>query len=54
MLISHRYRFICTKTVKTAGTSVENFFEEFCMPEGEWTESHGRDEYESPTGIISY
>lgn len=54
MLISHRYRFIYTKTSKTAGTSVESFFEEFCMPQGEWIESHSRDEYESPTGIIGY
>ena len=54
MLISHRYRFIYTKTTKTAGTSVESFFEEFCMPDGEWTESHRRDEYVSPAGVVGY
>lgn len=54
MLISHRYRFIYTKTAKTAGTSVESFFERFCMSEGEWTQSHARDEYESPSGVIGY
>ena len=52
MLVSHRYRFIYTKTFKTASTSVEAYFERFCMPEGEWTPSHGRDEYVSATGII--
>lgn len=52
MLISHRKRFIYTKTVKTAGTSVESYFEPFCMSEGEWTESHSRDEYLSEAGII--
>jgi len=54
MLISHRKRFIFTKTVKTAGTSVESYFERFCMPEGDWQQSHGRDEYESATGIIGH
>ena len=54
MLISHRKQFIFTKTVKTAGTSVESYFEKYCMPEGEWQESHGRDEYISEEGIIGY
>lgn len=54
MLISHRKKFIFTKTVKTAGTSVESFFEPFCMPEGEWSASHHRDEYISNSGIIGY
>ena len=52
MLISHKYQFIYTKTVKTAGTSIEVYFEPFCMPEGEWQFSHKRDEYSSPAGII--
>ena len=52
MLISHRKEFIFTKTVKTAGTSVESYFERYCMPDGEWSESHGRDEYVSDAGII--
>ena len=54
MLVSHRHKFIYTKTAKTAGTSVESFFEPFCMPEGEWEQSHARDAYESDAGIIGY
>lgn len=54
MLISHRKKFIYMKTVKTAGTSVESFFERYCMPEGEWVFSHGREEYESDSGVIGY
>ncbi|KAA3617227.1 MAG: hypothetical protein D8M58_03435 [Calditrichaeota bacterium] len=54
MLISHRKKFIYTKTSKTAGTSVESYFEKFCMPEGEWEFSHGREEYISATGIIGF
>lgn len=52
MLVSHRHKFIYTKTAKTAGTSVEAFFERFCMEEGEWEPSHARSEYESPNGIV--
>lgn len=33
MLISHRYRFIYFKTIKTAGTSVEVALEPLCQPE---------------------
>ena len=54
MLVSHRYRFIYTKTMKTGGTSVESYFERFCMPDGEWTQSHGREEYVSDAGIIGF
>lgn len=54
MLVSHRYRFIYTKTVKTAGTSVESYFEPYCMKEGEWSFSNQRDEYISDAGIIGY
>ncbi len=32
MLVSHRHRFIYLKTKKTAGTSVELYFQPFCMP----------------------
>ena len=52
MLISHRKKFIYTKTVKTAGTSVESFFEKYCMPEKEWEFVHGRDQYVGTEGII--
>lgn len=54
MLISHRYKFIYTKTAKTAGTSVESYFERFCMADNEWQFSHAREEYESEHGIIGY
>jgi len=52
MLISHRKNFIFTKTVKAAGTSVESYFEKWCMPEGTWSRSRSGDEYISDTGII--
>jgi hypothetical protein len=52
VLVSHLRQFIYTKTVKTAGTSVESYFERFCMPDDQWQESHERDEYVSPAGII--
>jgi Sulfotransferase family len=54
MLISHRHRFIYTKTFKTAGTSVEAYFEPFCMAPGEWSLSHERAEYESAHGVIGF
>lgn len=52
MLVSHRKKFIYTKTAKTAGTSVESYFERYCMPEGEWSEQHSRDMHVSEAGII--
>jgi hypothetical protein len=55
MLISHTHKFIYTKTIKTASTSVEAYFERFCMPND--TLEHitdSRDEYISDTGIIGY
>ena len=52
MLISHRKNFIFTKTVKTAGTSVESYFEKWCLPEGEWQELHFREEHISDAGIV--
>lgn len=54
MLVSHRKKFIYTKTVKTAGTSVESYFEEYCLPEGSWEFSHNRDEHVCPEGVIGY
>jgi hypothetical protein len=54
MLVSHRKKFIFLKTVKTAGTSVESYFEPFCIKEGEWTQEHLRDECISDFGIIGY
>jgi len=54
MLISHRHQFIYTKTVKTASTSIESYFERFCMAEGSWIQVHARDEHDSPEGVIGY
>jgi hypothetical protein len=54
MLVSHLHKFIYTKTRKTAGSSVESYFEPFCMPEGEWTQRHFREEYVSAAGIIGF
>ena len=54
MLVSHRKRFIFTKTDKTAGTSVESYFEKYCMPEGAWEFKHTRDEHVSEAGVIGY
>ncbi|MEE4172641.1 MAG: sulfotransferase family 2 domain-containing protein [Xanthomonadales bacterium] len=54
MLVSHRHRFIYTKTAKTASTSVEVFFEPFCVDDPEWTPRHHREAEESPAGIVGY
>lgn len=54
MLVSHRKKFIYTKTAKTAGTSVESYFEKYCMPEGEWEQEHSRDVHVSEAGIIGF
>lgn len=54
MLISHTHKFIYTKTTKTASTSVEAYFERFCMRPGEWEPKHLRDAYESEIGVIGY
>jgi len=52
MLLSHRHRFIYTKTFKTASTSVESYFEPYCLPDGEWEQTENRSLYEGETGII--
>lgn len=54
MLVSHRKRFIYTKTMKTAGTSVEAYFERWCLPEGAWSPAHYRDESVTEAGIVGY
>jgi hypothetical protein len=54
MLVSHRKKFIYTKIVKTAGTSVESYFEKYCMPEGAWEFAYYREVYDSEEGIIGY
>lgn len=52
MLVSHRKKFIYTKTLKTASTSAESYFEPYCMEEGKWSFKKGRKEYISESGII--
>lgn len=54
MLVSHRHRFVCMKTRKTGGTSVEIYLEPFCAPEGdpEAGRAHYRAAQESAAGII--
>lgn len=54
MLVSHRKQFIYTKTKKTAGTSVESYFERYCLPKGAWTFSHAREETVTEAGIIGF
>lgn len=52
MLCSHQYKFIYLKTLKTAGTSVEIFFERFCQPTGAYQEQHRTSEIITPQGIV--
>lgn len=52
VLVSHRHRFIFFKTKKTASTSVEMFFEPFCLPEGEPVGAEYRDEYVGESGVV--
>ena len=33
MIVSHKYRFIFVKTLKTAGTSIEVFLSQYCGPD---------------------
>lgn len=54
MLISHRKKFIYTKTKKTAGTSVECYFEKYCLPSGTWAFSHAREETVCEDGVIGF
>ena len=54
MLVSHIKKFIYTKTVKTAGTSVEVYFEPFCTLPGDSGFSHYREQYVSSAGIVGY
>lgn len=54
MLVSHRLKFIYTKTTKTAGTSIESYFEPYCVDQPDWQALHFRDEHVSAAGIIGY
>src|SRR5688572_3916092 len=57
MLISHRKKFIYTKTYKTGSTSVEAFFEKYCMSDSEWEARQAKrkaeEEYVVPCGSYS-
>lgn len=53
MLISHGKKFIYTKSVKTASTSVEVYFEKYCLPEeGQPICKDGRKQIISDAGIV--
>lgn len=53
MLISHICRFIYLKTKKTAGTSVEIYFEPYCIDPKLYTgERHIRDQIVSSWGVV--
>ncbi len=54
MLCSHGKKFVYLKTIKTAGTSVEIFFERFCCHSEGYQERHNRNEYIGDAGIIGY
>jgi|GEM_PF-351093 hypothetical protein len=54
MLISHSRRFIYLKTVKTAGTSVEAYFEKHCLPPDQQEFKHLRESYEGPAGVVGF
>lgn len=50
MLVSHRHKFIFTKTFKTAGTSIEHYFEPYCLPQG--MRASGDEEIVSKEGVV--
>ncbi len=54
MLVSHVKKFIYTKTVKTAGTSVEVYFEPYCVAPDATDPPHYREEQISEFGIVGY
>jgi len=54
VLISHIYRFIYIKNSKVASTSVEAFFEKYCLnPNETYIQEHKRDETISEYGIVA-
>jgi len=54
VLVSFDKKFIYTKTIKTAGTSVEVFFQPYCLPPGDGEVSHMSSEIISDHGIVGY
>ncbi len=54
VLVSFQKEFIYTKTNKTAGTSVEIFFEPYCLPPEGYEESHFRPETVTDFGVVGH
>ena len=54
VLVSFHKRFIYTKTNKTAGTSVEVFFESYCLPPDGYEQVHFRGETITDYGIVGF
>ncbi|WP_157966305.1 sulfotransferase family 2 domain-containing protein [Oceanibium sediminis] len=52
VLVSHRHKFIYLKTKKTASTSVEAFFEPYCLDEPLAEVAEYRDEHIGTAGIV--
>ena len=52
MLCSHEKKFIYSRTRKTASTSVEIFFQRFCLPEGVLPQSHDTKQIITESGIV--
>lgn len=52
VLVCHPERFIFMKTHKTASTSVEMYFERFCVPEGAFRGTEAVPETVSATGVV--
>lgn len=55
VLVSHRYKFIYLKTKKTGSTTVDAFFQKFCVPEEEletFTTSHSATQRITDAGIV--
>ena len=56
VLVSHRYNFIYLKNYKTAGSSVESFFQQFCIDpsqQSSYTFEDNTDESITQYGIVS-
>ena len=54
VLVSFQKQFIYTKTNKTAGTSIEIFFEPDCLPPKGYEPTHFRGETVSDYGIVGF
>ncbi len=52
VLVSHPAKFIYLKTRKTGGTTVEMYFERFCVPEGAHAGTESVRETVTETGIV--